>query len=624
MLEYLLNNKPFILGFDASVRLTWLNPACMFEDFPGDNGMGIDIPVNDNNRAMLGNPERFEKYILDADRDFPNFEIRYGGVLLLGGTLVITDASSQTSYKGWLRNNVGNMGKEHREKFIYDIDPFNEEETFINQGNYDPHTDKYGCPTIFNPEFFYDKGRKIPTTIIVPNPDFYEGSDLEQNIKQTAETEAFTEAFRKTASYFVNALNPDNTVKTSATQAAMIKLEKDLDVFVVSPMPFLNYVIKTILNDAKFFIENNFITDHEDLSKLILYTNYDITNTEFEVGSLTSWIQIDDHQGLYQHSYIQGIELIKRNYEGTFQLKNLLPKITLKDFILSIQNALNVCFHFRHLGKVDIIDRETILTGTAIDISEYMINAWEMGERKDVTLKFKFNHDDNDTFFKERWEDIEDRRVDEGEPVNTWEDLQNIETPIIGEVRYIVSENLYVQYALTQHTLPGTETSAEFTEDTLGWEHLTLGFQNGFFNAGKDEEETIETKFSTLFGDQTVFTYQRGNIRTIKYAYQNFSPRLLFYLGNNIAKFQTENISLDWEQKDKGLMETRHKKWSRFWANRQPVKGKAQLPLNLIDNIIQNITKKQKCNEGEFIAEKLETTFTNHTIGVTNITGYKI
>jgi len=610
------------LNLNTSVRITWLNPACMFDDFPGDVGMGIDIPVNENNKALLGNPERFEKYNDDTIREFPNFEIRYAGYLLLEGTLIIPDASQEV-YNCWLRSEVGNLGKKHREKYIYDIDKFKEENTFVNKADYNPLTDPYGCPAIFNPEFFYDKGRKIPTTIMIANPDYYEGSLRDAFITDEGETEALSESFRRTAAYFVNSLNPDSTVKTSTSSADIKYFEKTLDVFVVSPMLFLNYIIEQLLKDASFFIENNFITDNEDLKKLILYGNYDITKMSYAVPLIDMHV-VDWFDGTTAQNYIKIISTITRDYSATFKYKDLLPKITLKDFILSIQNALNVCFHFRHLGKVDIIDRESIITGDVIDLSKYMLNTWEMGERKNLTLKFAFTHDNDDTFFKERWTDIDDRREDEGEPIDDWTDLDNIIAPLIGEVRYLKKQNLYVQYALIQETIPGTETTSEFTQDCLGWEHLSMGFQNGFYNPDKDEEETIETKFSTLFGEQTVFTHHRGNINSMKFAYQNFTPRLLFYHGNNKASFETDNLSLDWEKINTGLLEKRFPKWSRFWSSRQPVTGKAQLPLNVLDNIVRNITKKQRSNEGEFIVEKIETSFSINKIGVTNITGFKI
>jgi len=628
MLAFYLNNKPFVLDLNSSIRLTWVNPACNFDEFPGDVGMGITIPVTNHNSAMLGNPERFERLSTENDNEFQGFVIRYSGVLLMSGTLVIHSASSE-SYNGWLRSNVGNIGKLHREKYIYDINAFAEDKAFENKADYDPLVDPYGCPKIFNPEFFYDKGRKVPIEIQVPNPDYYEGSEREAFIPQDDETEAFSEAFRKTANYFVNNLNPDNTVVANSSTAEMKDLEKTMEVTVVSPMLFLNYVIETILKDANFFIDNNFISSDNDLKKLIMYGNYDISTMTFKVPSVTmpvgDWHVVDWHNGGSVQNYVRIVNEFIRDYSGSFKFKDLLPKIKLKDFVLSIQNLLNVCFHFRHDGKVDIIDREEILTNPAFDIGKYMINQWEITEKKDVTLKFTFQHDDDDTIFKERWEDVDDVRMDEKEPVNDLADLENLPSPQMGEVRYIRSMNIYMQYSLVQEPLP--DTGGQFTEDTLGWMHLAIGFQNGYVNYGKDVEEEIATKFSSLvgqYGQQTVMTFHRGNVNSMKFAYQNFTPRLLFYNGNNTAHFETPNISLDWEKEETGLLKTRYPKWAKFWSTRQPVKGKAQIPLNVLDYMVRNLTQKYRCEQGDFIIEEMQTEFNLNGIGTTSIKGYKI
>jgi hypothetical protein len=268
MLAFLLNNLPLALTDDTSIRVTWYNAACYFDSIPGNTGLGIDIPFNDINRTYFGNPDRFQQLANDGDKEFPNFQIRYDGFLLLSGTLIIQSAN-RTKYSGWLRSDVGNLGKIHREKYIYDIDAFNQDIVFANKGNYIPGTDDYGCPKIFNPEFFYDKGRKLTLQRKVPNPDYVDltwWNDIFQKqkpatIDEDYETEALTEAFRVTASWFVNDLNPDNTVKTSTDIASADKIQTDLEVTVVSPMLFLNYILKTILKDANFHIDNNFIAD---------------------------------------------------------------------------------------------------------------------------------------------------------------------------------------------------------------------------------------------------------------------------------------------------------------------------------------------------------------------------
>ena len=120
MLAFYLNNKPFAVDSADSVRLTWRNPACNIKEFPGDIGLGIEIPVNDINRELLGNPERFERYAENNIREFTGFEIRYGGVLLMQGTLVINSASEE-KYLAWLRSDIGNIGKENSSELIREL-----------------------------------------------------------------------------------------------------------------------------------------------------------------------------------------------------------------------------------------------------------------------------------------------------------------------------------------------------------------------------------------------------------------------------------------------------------------------------------------------------------------------
>jgi hypothetical protein len=388
-------------------------------------------------------------------------------------------------------------------------------------------------------------------------------------------------------------------------------------------MLFLNYVIESLLRDAGFYITNNAISDHPDLKKLIVYNNFDITDMTFATSLVPFFSPFPDGQTTYASG--SKIEYVWRNYSEKFQYNKLLPKIKLKDFIIGVQNLLNVCLHFRRDNKVNIIDREAIITTPAIDINKYMVQDWDIGEKKNVTLKFTFNHDNDDTYFKERWEDIDDRRVDEKEPVETIEALNSI-YPTFGEVRYIKNVNAYMQYSWYQKISINPISKEEETEDMLGWVHLAGNFQNGFFNRSQEQEETINTVFSTLspnFFEQVPIVQQPGNIKSIKFAYQNFSPRLLFYNGNNAGSFETPNISLDWEKAGTGLLTTRWPKWARFWCSRIPVAREADLPLNMVDYIARNITSKFRSREGEFIIETMETEFGLNSIGTTKITGYK-
>ena len=624
MLTFTINNKPLALDTSTSVRISWNNPACFFDSIPGDAALGISIKVNEINRAMLGNPERFEKRNTGSSREIPGFQIRYSGVLLLSGTLIIQNASA-TEYSGWGRSNVGNLGKEHREKYIYDSPAFNQPVTFVNKNNYNPDTDHYGCPEIYNPDFFKDKGRRGPYSRMILNPEWYHGSTEPQLIKQDYETEIIGKGFENYAYSRVNERNIDNTIKLGTFLLGSIDLLDSLPVTVVSPMLFLNYVIESLLRDAHFYISNNAIANNPDLKKLIIYNNFDITRMGFSaISNIPFNNPFFDGQALQSHTI--KIDYVFRDYNETFKYRDLLPKLKLKDFILGIQNSLNVCFQFLKHGKVNIIDRESIVTGSVIDINQYMVKEWDMGEKQDVTLKFEFTHDTDDTIFQERWEDIDDRRTDEKEPVETIAALDQIINLTIGEIRFVKLNNVYMQYAWTQQITINPKNGKEETTDHLGWTYLAGNFQNAFFNRGTEKEETIKTPFSTLmeniFG-QLPETQQPGNLKSIKFAYQNFSPRLLFYNGNNQGSFETPNISLDWEKAGTGLLTTRWPKWARFWCNRIPVAREADLPLNMLDYIARNITSKFRSREGEFIIETMETEFGLNSIGTTKITGYK-
>ena len=137
-----------------------------------------------------------------------------------------------------------------------------------------------------------------------------------------------------------------------------------------------------------------------------------------------------------------------------------------------------------------------------------------------------------------------------------------------------------------------------------------------------------QNKASLMLSEQdkelvTTMTQQKGNINSMRFAYSNFSPRLLFYTGNNTAKNQTANISLDWEKVDTGLLTSRWSQWSRFWCQRQPVKGEATFTANMIDYVIRNIWKKFRGEDGEFIIEEMKCEFGLNRIGISSINGYK-
>ncbi len=589
-LSFTLNNVPLLLDENASVRLIWHNPFFTFREFPGNKGVGIEITGNSHNRAILGNPESFDKQRTGADREFPGFEIEFGGWQAMSGTLIIQNATAKT-YSGWLRTAAGNIGKEERERNIYENPKFSLLKQFSNKAAYNPATDDYCCPTVINRRFFEDVGKKI-------DDNGEEVSLLAYN-------------FNRTAGSVINIRNTDGTIKAIADNANVIDHPKELDVYVVTPMLFVNTVLKSLFNNSGFFIDNNYLAVNWLFNNLCIYNNYDITG--MILGESSGWITYDWFDVDTQKATAKEFNSISRYYTGYFKYAQLLPAVSFKDFLLSLQNLSNTCTHFKAQNKIDILDREAILSGTADDLSEYMVDVWEIGEQKDITLKFTFEPDNSDNIISERFKNLDDRRNDIGEPVDNWADLQSIASPEFGEIRYIKNYRVYAEYRWVQK-IETDDAGEEVTTDMLGWEHISLDFQNGFYNYGKDEVEEIPTKLSPFPKNVTV--EQRGNMGSMKYESNDFALRLASNVGELFG-------GLQWEG-DTGIIATRWPLTAKFLSSRLAVNGKAQLPVNVLDWVVRRMPYKKRTTDGEFIIEEMSVELSANTIAPVEFKGYKV
>lgn len=598
MLSYSLNNQPLVLSHGTSFRLSALNPACLFDDIKGDAGIGVDIPVNEHNRAILGNPERFERYA-PAQLKLEGFEIRFGGVLLLSGALVIKSANDK-SYSGWVQSEIGVLKEAIQNKKITEF-AWPTAQTFSNKTAYDDDTDPYGAPAIHNRGFWNGIGREIENTITTDDGDRTQTISKIQN-----------EHFENFG-YWVNAIDVGVGVKLTG------------DGCVVSPMLHLRYVLREALRLNGFFIAADAFTPTglgESLAlqkNMMIYNNFNIMaasytqNTEIVPG----WDQ--NTQSIGDAAY--NVITVTSWGLSTFNYADLLPKISFKEFLLGIQNTLNYVFRFRNNGKVDIIDREAILSGSPINLQQYVSGFWEMGERTSRRLKFTPEFDKEDAFFGSEYEDLTDRRADFAAPVETDDDLNDIASPAVGELRLVTQTNKIYEY---KWNVVAAE-NVDYTEqqvDTFGWEFVSNGTQPYIYQPTGETEEEIKINCTTLSKMASgLYMYpaavQKGNMAQMRSTWSDFAYRLL---PANLVLWPN---GMDWAG-DTGLYNTRWRTWSRLWANRQPVTGRFDLPLNVLLYVMENITSKFRTDKGEFIIEEIECEFGLNTIGVATVKGYKI
>ena len=591
------NANTIVTDADFSVKLKWVNPACFMDAIPGDVGLGLEISVNEYTRAEFGNPERFERFdLLPSSRRYSGVAIRFNGFLLMSGTLVITNATTET-YSCWLQSELGVLGSKERDRFITDI-AMPEDQTFVNKmaSAYDPETDTYAAELIENYDFWEGKGRQEN----VDYPYYDENSDPQ--IRQVME-------YRLSTLFKTNKYGKVNRESGGAIDVAG-------EGVVVSPQLYLHSATKELLRSCGFFIDDtaNFLKS-TDLLKLLIYNNYNLMYQTFTVSR---------ENAPHWNSYLNIMENVAANFitnttwsVGTFDYASLLPKVSLKDFILGLQNWQNIIFQFLTDRTVRVIDRNAIPDAEAYDLDQYFMGDWILGDQKDFILKFMQEMDDNDSSFSDDWHDLSDRRADFGTPVQDFADLADIPSPFMGELRMVLSENKIYEYTWSVLEKKIAESIIDIQSDVLEWKQASIGPQAYFYRTGDKEIEEIKTSVAPIFMiNNNPSVRQKGNIKSMKSLWADFKLRCIYQGIDNNPMLLMDGSS--------GLFARRWANWSRFWATRLPVEGEFLLPLNELNYIIRNITQPYSTRHGKFLIEELECDFKGDQIGTVKVKGYKL
>ena len=617
MFTLTIDNHQLILDPDFGVPLLYKNPCWCFNEIPGPLCLDVTIPDNDVNRNYLGFPGRFAKMAKSNDRKFPRAELRWRGYLYIYGTLVITKPTEK-GYSGYIQSELRSLSDAQREKLVGDHNLLGELD-FVNKPNYDPETDLYCTVRLSNAGFWVDKGDTEPWKKVIVNAD---GSTTTQD----TEREILTRKFDETVDFMVNAFDV-NGVKIDST-AEWINHGAHTGIFnkiygavVVSPYPFLSRLIEELLQENKFFMRNNFLKADDDLKTLCLYHNVSICKAE--VFTVITTIKFNPyHDDTIEFNPGNDIEVRRVSEMGwdtsDFQIKKLLPKIELNELLLSIQNLTNTFFHFSGINDVDCIDRESLFDMEPFDLSKYRVSRWLPGKRQNMVLKFKFNHDPDDQEFNENFTDISSREEDIADPVNVFADLATIASPPIGQIRLVKAEKMYYEYR--QETVSSADGKSE--DDVLMWAPLTIDIQDYNYNPSGDESEDIETKFSTLRMHEAGYpvAYQKGNSSQFSQYSENFSPRLLFYNGNNTGgSMASSGLELNW----KSIVANRYRRTAPFYANALPVEAQFRFPGNIFYKVLNEIYKPFLDKDGSFFIKEMQVEANNSEYVEATLTVFK-
>jgi hypothetical protein len=583
-----IDNEQLHTDEDFSVSIEDQNPATVFDEIPGAKALDIEIPINDTNRIKLDQPDRFEKMGSVNDRSFANASLRHLGQIIQKGTLVIDDTDG--SYSGYLYDAIGTLIEEFSDKYVNES-TLGGTKNFANKTNYDPDADDYACPKIFNRSFWYDRGSSTSKTVVK--------QDLEGNEYNSEEEDGkLTWQFYDNESFLVN-FPTDLGVKVSGEDTG----------HVVSPMLFLWRAVELILSDYNVFVTENFLKDQESLKKLIVYNSFSITKSVIEYDQ-TIFSDFTYEEIMY--GMTSGRKITKvTSVADEFSYGDLLPEVYIGKWLLGIRKLLNVTFSINDLNECRIADAQRLLTDKAYDVDDYIVGGWTMGERKDVCIKLGMTHDSNDSAFSDNYTDLSDIRDNIEEPVDQLSDLDDLD-PELDEIRKVSALNAFYQYHWYVATIAADDGSEEEV-DILGWEKISICFQPYYYNDGDRDIEPITSCFSTLVQSDNGYplAMQQGNSEYFKTQAVDFSPRLLFYLGDEAASFRDSAMSLDFAD-DNGLAATRWNYTLPFWANRLPAKATFKFPASVYYYIKNNKDiLPLKTRYGSFIIDSMTATAGN-------------
>jgi len=339
---------------------------------------------------------------------------------------------------------------------------------FENKTAYNHHLgDEYACVPIENPSFWEGKGRQLQA-----GATYSDRLGAQKILPETMNELSLK--FREWKNYLINNVLPTVLIDTDGPGC------------VVSPFLFLSYAVNEIFRMNGFFVD----PENNPLEALffqpLIYNNYNILKQEFalEERTTSTWNPVTN-----EDEDVQIIQITDTSWTvGTFTYADLMPKISLKNFILSLQNWLNITFQFKIDKTVKVISRNDIPDQTPYTLDSYFLRPWSIGERKDVSLKFIQEQDSKDEIFDNIWHDLSDRRSFFKDPVDTLAELKALASPALGDLRLVRDENKIYEYKWAVFTAEN-EQRFETQTDICEWVVASIMPQPLFFGDAAEVEE---------------------------------------------------------------------------------------------------------------------------------------
>ncbi|WP_299576701.1 hypothetical protein [uncultured Sunxiuqinia sp.] len=588
--EVIVNDIHVDLSADFSITIEKNSRLLQFEEIVDAWAYNISFPRTETNEAAFEHAERFQKR-WEGWQEYP-FQFYYNGRLILNGRIKAKYTGGK--YEGYAYGTFGAIAAGYAGKMVKDV--LNTGNlTYTNKAEYQPG-EPYCLFPVYNFDFY--KGRGLPAEGQDNNGDPVQ---IETRAKQFALKQIGTQnRFDSNTNLFIEQFG-ETTNKLA----------------VITPFLFCNWFYVQLMASLDVRVVENALNTDSLLQRACFYTSYDITEVNLTVKTTIEIDQIDFGDITYNGGSVKLENQYERSVPSSFSPNHLLPdEWTVKDYILGIQNLLNVIFDFSpYKNEVRIRDREALLVAKANDLNDKLAEQPKLEPVDGRKVTIEYAKDSNDGFWNDYYQDISAEKWSRylGEVAS--KSALDAKTGMkVGDFYYVLGENQYREYRMEE-----IETGPDTFEEELEWYPLSIYGHAYSLGSGGDEVK-IESKFGVVSGwpDKKGRLMLTGNSDLFADEVKPFVPRIMFYQGlvNSVPRGDAMGGLVDnrWEG-DNGLIA---KRWGNTLnAIKNGVPGVAYFNFDEVDVQTLDLNEKHRIDEGEFIIEKCTTTFFANHVGTT-------
>ena len=348
----------------------------------------------------------------------------------------------------------------------------------------------------------------------------------------------------------------------------------------IVPCLYFRFVLNKVIDYLGYHFSDQFFGTNSDFNKLVIYNS------------------LSNNSLCQEFSY----DLTKLYY-------NLhLPKITILEFLSSVESFFNVRFFVDPIEKVITVKSliDIVNDISSIDYSAGLISSSiELDEKRDGFL-LKIPIDGSDTFIKTLSEDQDTYLKSILPPVESVNNLPAWPYSMIGDLRYVYDTGKYYRLGV----------SKTWAEDVNALKYMLSQFYVGNY------KESLDIKMSGLKNDNIPFNpYPRAQCGNPQADWNDISLRVFFmklihetsppgyYI--DFGYESTANYYL-WFNGVNNVYVKFHKDWLNFLCSTKAVKIQRRMSLSDIRNL--DFSKKVLIDSNKFFIRRLQVTLKKNEI----------